>query len=866
VSGAAPKPGIPDFELVRVVGRGSYGDVWLARSVTGAWRAIKVVWRERFTNAEPFEREFRGLKEFADISLGESSQMTLLHVGRNDAAGFFYYVMELADDAERGRHIDPENYVPFTLAEMRMRRGRIPADECARFGAEVARVLASLHRRGLVHRDVKPSNVILVSGVPKLADVGLVAPTASARTFVGTEGYVPPEGPGVPSADVFALGKVLYELSTGHDRQEFPKLPAGLARLPDRAALLELNEILRRACGPAAERYRDGAAILADLTALNAGVSLRTRRFSGFLLRAAGAVSVVAALGLGGWYWKTRPSPPPPPVAAGVSSHSVAVLSLTNATGDPRQDYLSDGISDEILHALARERELDVTGNRSSFWFKDNPAPIAEIAQRLRVAQLVEGSLQRVGTRYRLQVRLTRGLDGMSEDVGTFEREPREVFLLADDVARAVAQKILGRVTMPPLVPPTRNLAAYGAFLRGRALQSRGVVNSAAEVEKNLKLAVDLDPDFAVAWARLAEVRHRIAGIWTPEGSEENSPLPTVERALALQPELPLALTVRAFMVGVGMGKTADAQRDLVRAEELGGRNAETLMTRFLVSWFAGEPRGLLQLARDAISRNPENIERITIVPAAMEHLGDYIEADRLLQQAKNFIGRINLRRKWRGAEAALRLVERSPSHPDAFVMRVRMLAALGRREVAAKCLEEWLGANEPKPAMWSTFADAGLIDRARELAAAAFPAARTRLEEVERDYIPRTEIDRNRRDGARSSLIGIEIFLGNHDSALALLDRWRKDAEQLPLNRRYGGITSRIPIYYAQLGKHDVAIELLRQSMDTGIMLGYDLRDTPDYAALKSDLRFLELCRRAEAWAASRPNPPDDPAATPGP
>ena len=794
--------------------------------------------------------------------------MTLLHVGRNDAAGFFYYVMELADDAERGRHIDPENYVPLTFAEMRMRRGRIPADECARFGAEVARVLASLHRRGLVHRDVKPSNVILVSGVPKLADVGLVAPTASARTFVGTEGYVPPEGPGVPSADVFALGKVLYELSTGHDRQEFPKLPADLASLHDRAALLELNEILRRACGPAAERYHDGAAILADLTALNAGVSLRTRRFAGFLLRAAAVVSVVAGLGLGGWHWKTRPSPPPPPppIAAGVSPHSVAVLSLINATRDPRQDYLSDGISDEILHALARERELDVTGSRSSFWFKDNPAPIAEIAQRLRVAQLVEGSLQRVGTRYRIQVRVTRGVDGVTEEVGTFERETGELFALADDVARAVAQKILHRVTMPPFAPPSRNLAAYGAFLRGRALQSRGVANSALEVEKNFSRAVELDPNFAVAWARLAEVRHRIAGIWTPEGSEENSPLPTVERALALQPDLPLALTVRAYMVGVGLGKAADAQRDLVRAEELGGQNAETLMTRFLVSWFAGEPRGLLQLARDAIARNPENIERIAIVPSAMEHLGDYIEADRLYQQGKNFVGQINLRRKWRGAEAALRLVERSPSHPDALMMRLRMLAALGRRETAAICLEEWLKDNEPKPTMWPRFADAGLTDRARELAAAALPTARTRLEEVERDFIPRTEVDRTRRDSARSDLIGIEIFLGNHDSALALLDRWRRDAEQLPLNRRYGGITSRIPIYYAQLGKHDVAIELLRQSMDTGIMLGYDLRDTPEYAALKNDPRFLELRRRAEEWAASRPNPPDDPAATPPP
>src|SRR4051812_43555477 len=156
----ASKPSIPDYELVRVVGRGSYGDVWLARSVTGAWRAIKVVWRERFTNAEPFEREFRGLKEFADISLDESSQMALLHVGRNDAAGFFYYVMELADDAERGRFIDPASYIALTLAEARHRRGRLPVAECVQFGVALARSLAGLHRRGLVHRDIKPSNII----------------------------------------------------------------------------------------------------------------------------------------------------------------------------------------------------------------------------------------------------------------------------------------------------------------------------------------------------------------------------------------------------------------------------------------------------------------------------------------------------------------------------------------------------------------------------------------------------------------------------------------------------------------------------------------------------------------------------------
>ena len=112
------QPSIPDYELLRQIGRGSYGDVWLARGATGLWRAVKIVWRERFADAEPFEREWRGLKEFAAISLGESSQMALLHVGRNDEAGFFFYVMELADDVERGRAIDPANYVPLTLTEV----------------------------------------------------------------------------------------------------------------------------------------------------------------------------------------------------------------------------------------------------------------------------------------------------------------------------------------------------------------------------------------------------------------------------------------------------------------------------------------------------------------------------------------------------------------------------------------------------------------------------------------------------------------------------------------------------------------------------------------------------------------------------
>lgn len=310
---ATPQPpAIPDYELLRLIGRGAYGEVWLARGVTGVYRAVKVVWRDNFSEAGPYEREFHGLKEFAAISLTESRQMALLHVGRAPAADYFYYVMELADDVATGREIDPAHYTPLTLKEMRVRRGRLPASECIALGVELARALASLHARGLVHRDIKPSNVIIVGGAPKLADIGLVTAASAALTFVGTEGFVPPEGPGAPSADVFALGKLLYELLTGLDRHDYPRLPAEIHAWPDRKEALELNEVLIRACEPhPAQRHPDATALLDDLLLLQAGRSVRQlrkaeRRLSR-TIRSALALAVIAAIaGIGAYIERQR--------------------------------------------------------------------------------------------------------------------------------------------------------------------------------------------------------------------------------------------------------------------------------------------------------------------------------------------------------------------------------------------------------------------------------------------------------------------------------------------------------------------------------------------------------------------------------
>ncbi|MBI1176105.1 protein kinase [bacterium] len=269
-----PPPSVPDHELIRCVGRGSYGEVWLARNVMGTYRAVKVVHRASFRDDHPFEREYAGLKRFEPVSRSHDSQVDILHMGRSEDS--FYYVMELADDEITGPEIDPDNYRPKTLRGSHEGHIQYTADETLEIGLALTTALEHLHKHGLVHRDIKPSNVIFVNGIPKLADIGLVSSVDATRSFVGTEGFVPPEGPGAPTGDLYSLGKVLYELCTGRDRKDYPELPTAIAELPDRERLLELNAIIAKACRESPkDRYQTATAMKQDLLLMQSGKSVR---------------------------------------------------------------------------------------------------------------------------------------------------------------------------------------------------------------------------------------------------------------------------------------------------------------------------------------------------------------------------------------------------------------------------------------------------------------------------------------------------------------------------------------------------------------------------------------------------------------
>jgi len=509
-------PVIPDFELLRLIGQGSYGDVWLARGITGLYRAVKVVWRDRFENAEPFEREFRGLRDFASFSLKAEGQMALLHIGRNDAMGFFYYVMELADDANQRQTFDPAAYVPLTLKEWRARKGRVPAPEVIAAGAELANALAALHVTGLVHRDIKPSNAILVNGKAKLADIGLVAFAHEARTFIGTMGYVPPEGPGSPAADVFALGRVLYELATGRDQEEFPKLPEGLERDPDRKELFALNEVLLRACAPAdGGRYHDARGLAADLVALRDGHSLprvRSRRWQAWAIAA-----VVGGGAFAAWHWLgPRPAEPvaaAKPVPAVVSNQSIAVLPFENLSGGTGNVYLADGIQEDLVTDLASIRALKVVSRSSTLRYRGTTKTMKQVGTELGVAFILSGSIRREGDLVRVTAQLIDARTDAQVWAKRFDRQVTQVLALQSDLAGEITPAL--QLTLNPeeqatlANAPTTSEAAYDLFLRARALSEGGFYNerSAAErAEKMLRQATTEDPRFVRAWVELAIV------------------------------------------------------------------------------------------------------------------------------------------------------------------------------------------------------------------------------------------------------------------------------------------------------------------------------------------------------------------------
>ncbi len=325
---------IPNYDLLGRIGSSSHSEVWLARHrVLLKLRAVKIIRFEDVELSRFWEKEFTGVRCYEPVSREHVGLMDLFEVGLFPDRSGFWYVMELADrevpgadgtalaadpndaPAESPLPTNPGDYRPRTLATELARRGRLSPRETLDLGLHLAGALAFLHSRNppLVHRDIKPENVIYVEGQPKLGDPGMMTRVGERPTWCGTTGYVAPEGPGKPAADIYSLGKLLYTVATGYPPERFPDLPDPPENGPDHRLWQRLNALICHACehNPAA-RYRSGRELLHDLERIRAGQKPRLAR-----RRLVRSVLVSAILGGGlllgllwepGGRWERRPT------------------------------------------------------------------------------------------------------------------------------------------------------------------------------------------------------------------------------------------------------------------------------------------------------------------------------------------------------------------------------------------------------------------------------------------------------------------------------------------------------------------------------------------------------------------------------
>ena len=320
-------PLVPNHTLLRRIGKGSYGEVWLALDMMNRWTAIKLIRWSTEDDGHAYKQELRGLYLYSDIAGLQATLMPISNIGTIESEGLLYYCMELADDLNSKaplRRPDLKQleeayelakvYRPWTLSEQFKARGPLDLPVAVQCAHDLAEALELLHSKSLVHRDIKPSNIIFVSGRPKLADIGLVRRTdATIASFVGTMGFVPAQGSGTPSGDIYALGLVLYMMYTGYAVERFPSLPP-IAPSWDESTRKARNEILLvhdKACDPnPKDRYRNMQQFREDLRLLlNHQSVLKQRAMESMVrqLRILLLILVPVVLGLFGlllaWNW-----------------------------------------------------------------------------------------------------------------------------------------------------------------------------------------------------------------------------------------------------------------------------------------------------------------------------------------------------------------------------------------------------------------------------------------------------------------------------------------------------------------------------------------------------------------------------------
>jgi serine/threonine protein kinase/Tfp pilus assembly protein PilF len=542
-----------DYELLEELGRGSQGVVYRARQKSlHRTVALKVVAYGQWASQAHLKR-FRREAEAA-ASLDHPCIVPIYEVGERD--GSCYFSMKFVEGGQ--------------LDEV-VRRAPLSIRQSTELIAKVARTVHHAHEHGILHRDIKPGNILLdEKGEPHLTDFGLArlveadSTVTRTREVLGTPSYMAPEQAAGETTklgkatDVYGLGAVLYQLLTGHPPfaggtsyetiqlllNTEPRKPRVLNRRIDR----DLSTICLKCLEKEPQRRYSSAFDLAeDLEHWLKHEPIYAKR-SGFFTHArkwvrrkpaiaALIILLIAFAATLGWIvWKSEFIPAP--IASGV-----AVLPFENLSGDPDNAYFADGIQEEILTRLASIADLKVISRTSTQRYHSKPGNLAGIAKQLGVANIVEGSVQKAADQVRVNVQLINAQTDSHLWADTFDRKLTDIFGVESEIAKAIAGALQAKLTRRDeqglAVKPTNNPEAYDAYLHGLSIERNRYSNTNyQDAAKAYARAIQLDPTFAIAWARLAVIRSFL--YFNSVNREVNTPKAVQEaadRAMALAPE-----------------------------------------------------------------------------------------------------------------------------------------------------------------------------------------------------------------------------------------------------------------------------------------------------------------------------------------
>jgi TolB-like protein/Tfp pilus assembly protein PilF len=502
-------------------------------------------------------------------------------------------IYEVSQTPEGQMFIAMGYYEGETLAQ-RLRQGPLPVATATHVATEVAEGLAKAHRHGVIHRDVKPGNIIFTSeGSAKILDFGLAKfgdslALTRTRTTVGTINYMSPEqlqgDPVDHRADIWAWGIVFYQMLTGrlpfrgeqhgavmHSILNEPldlnlllggTVPSGLIRILSRA--LEKSPV---------ERYSQMTEALLEIrTAIGTGPE-STRQ-----------------------------------LAVKRATPSVAVLPFRNLSSDPEDEYFSDGLAEELTDALTRLDGLQVASRTSAFAFKGSQQGLAEIGAKLRVGLVLEGSVRRSGKRLRITVQLTNVAEERGLWSERFDRELEDVFAIQEEIAARVVSTLklrLGDDATSHLVKRyTQNLVAYNLYLKGRYQWNRSTPEALLKAVESFEQAVAEDPNYVSPFCGLADC-YLVLGaraLLPPKAAWEKARAATF-RALELNSTLADAHGCLGAVLAVSELNWAAAEREFKYALAL---NPESALARHWYAMALLTPKGKTEQAIAEMKRAVE--------------------------------------------------------------------------------------------------------------------------------------------------------------------------------------------------------------------------------------------------------------------